>query len=78
MKLTSQIIRIFFLQNVKGASENLHSQGRKHTRYLLVTTTGGEAEAAGLDVNGEDLQPLMANPGWLLGNHLLLAGADPV
>ena len=37
---------------------------------LLVTTSRGEAEAAGLDVDGEDLQAVMANPAGLLRQHL--------
>ena len=36
----------------------------------MVTTSRGEAEAARLDVDGEDLQAVMANPAGLLRQHL--------
>jgi hypothetical protein len=43
---------------------------KNKTGYLLVAAAGGEAVAAGLDVDGEDLQALVANPGRLLRDHL--------
>jgi hypothetical protein len=45
---------------------------QNNTAYLLVAASGGETETAGLDVDGEDLQALVANPARLLRNHLLL------